>query len=108
MFIDAYSRYNQIKMHTSFIIEQDLFCYKVMFFGRNMEVYVDDMLVKSKTANQHKPYLVEVFQVIGVFRCLDESSKENIRCRHSEGPFQLAKLSLFSITMYLSMSVSSI
>ena len=38
-FMDAYSRYNQIKMEeasqekTSFIISQGLFCYKVMSFG---------------------------------------------------------------------------
>ena len=69
-----FSRYNQIKMDeadqekTSFVTSQGLFCYKVMPFGlknagatyqrlmnkmftrqigRNVEVYVDDMLVKS-------------------------------------------------------------
>ena len=74
-FMDAFSRYNQIKMaeedqeKTVFITSQGLYCYKVMSFGlknagatyqrlvnkmfnrqmgRNMEVYVDDMLVKSK------------------------------------------------------------
>ena len=73
-FMDAFSRYNQIKMDkanqekTSFITNQGLFCYKVMHFGmknagatyqrlvnhmfhpqigQNVEVYVDDMLVKS-------------------------------------------------------------
>ena len=73
-FMDAFSRYNQIKMDeidrekTSFIISQGLFCYKVMPFrlknegatyqrlvnhmfhpqiGRNVKVYVEDMLVKS-------------------------------------------------------------
>jgi len=72
--MDAFSGYNQIKMDeafqkkTSFIISQGLFYYKVMPFGlknaratyqrlvnhmfcpqirRNVEVYVDDMLVKS-------------------------------------------------------------
>ena len=73
-FMDAFSGYNQIKMNeedqerTSFVTSQGLFCYKVMPFGlkntgatyqrlmnkmftdqigRNVQVYVDDMLVKS-------------------------------------------------------------
>ena len=73
-FMDAFSGYNQIKMKeedqekTSFVTNQGLFCYKVMSFGlknagatyqrlmnkmfahqigRNVQVYVDDMLVKS-------------------------------------------------------------
>ena len=73
-FMDAFSGYNQIKMKeedqekTSFVTSQGLFCYKVMPFGlkntgatyqrlmnkmfthqlgRNVQVYVDDMLVKS-------------------------------------------------------------
>ena len=72
-FIDAFSGYNQIRMHevdqerTSFGPSQGFFCYKVMPFvlknagatyqrlmnkmfaqqiGRNVQVYVDDMLVK--------------------------------------------------------------
>jgi Reverse transcriptase (RNA-dependent DNA polymerase) len=77
-FMDVFSRYNQIQMHptdeekTTFIIDQGLFCYKVMPFsfnirnisatyqrmvnivfekqiGRNIEAYVDVMLVKSMT-----------------------------------------------------------
>ena len=74
-FMDAFLGYNQIKMaeedqeKTAFITSQGLYCYKVMPFvlknagatyqrlvnkmfskqiGRNMEVYMDDMLVKSK------------------------------------------------------------
>uniref|UniRef100_A0A2N9IQC0 Uncharacterized protein n=1 Tax=Fagus sylvatica TaxID=28930 RepID=A0A2N9IQC0_FAGSY len=74
-FMDAFSGYNQIMMDesdqekTSFITSKGLFCYRVMPFGlknagatyqrlmnkmfhhqigRNMEVYVDDMLVKTK------------------------------------------------------------
>ena len=83
-FKDAYTRYNQILMyesneeHTSFIIYQDLYCYKVMPFGfknagatyqrlvnmmfkdligKSMEVYVNDMLVKSKMAGDHVEHL---------------------------------------------------
>ena len=75
-FMDAYSAYNQIPMHapdqehTSFITDRGLYCYKVMSFGlknvgatyqrlinmmfkeqigKTMEVYVDHMLVKTKT-----------------------------------------------------------
>ena len=73
-FMDAFLGYNQIKMEetdqekTSFVTSQGLFCYKVMPFGlknigvtyqilmnkmfvhqigRNMQVYIDDILVKS-------------------------------------------------------------
>ena len=73
-FMDAFSGCNQIRMHeddqekTSFVTNQGLFCYTVMPFGlknagatyqrlmnrmfapqigRNVQVYVDDMLVKS-------------------------------------------------------------
>ena len=79
-FMDAFSGYNQIKMKeedqekTSFVTSQGLFCYKVMPFGlknagttyqrlmnkmfahqleRNIQVYVDDMLVKSVCKNDH-------------------------------------------------------
>ena len=75
-FMDAFSGYNQIKMEEddqeriSFVTSQGLFCYKVMTFelknagatyqrlmnkmfthqiGRNVQVYVDDMLVKVCT-----------------------------------------------------------
>ena len=79
-FMDAFSSYNQIKMKeedqekTSFVTSQGLFCYKVMPFelknagatyqrlmnkmfahqlGRNVQVYVDDMLVKSVREDDH-------------------------------------------------------
>uniref|UniRef100_A0A2N9HDB7 Uncharacterized protein n=1 Tax=Fagus sylvatica TaxID=28930 RepID=A0A2N9HDB7_FAGSY len=79
-FMDAFSGYNQIMMDdadqekTSFITSKGLFCYKVMPFGlknagatyqrlmnrmfhhqigRNVEVYVDDMLVKTKDEVKH-------------------------------------------------------
>ena len=85
-FMDAFSGYNQIKMDeedqekTAFITSQGLYCYKVMPFGlknvgatyqrlvnkmfnkqinRNMEVYVDDMLVKSKEELAHLDDLKE-------------------------------------------------
>ena len=79
-FMDAFSGYNQIKMEeddqerTSFVTSQGLFCYKIMPFGlknagvtyqrlmnkmfthqigRNVQVYVDDMLVKSLREKDH-------------------------------------------------------
>ncbi|KAK0601176.1 hypothetical protein LWI29_021919 [Acer saccharum] len=90
-FMDAYSGYNQIKMHkpdeekTAFTTDQGLYCYTVMPFGlknagatyqrlvnkmfarqigRNMEVYVDDMLTKSITADKHIDDLRETFDVL--------------------------------------------
>ena len=87
-FMDAFSRYNQIKMDeedqekTAFITSQGLYCYKVMSFGlknagatyqrlvnrmfnkqigRNMEVYVNDMLIKSKEELAHLDDLKETF-----------------------------------------------
>uniref|UniRef100_A0A2N9IZI8 Uncharacterized protein n=1 Tax=Fagus sylvatica TaxID=28930 RepID=A0A2N9IZI8_FAGSY len=90
-FMDAFSGYNQIQMaeedqeKTAFITSRGLFCYKVMPFGlknagatyqrlvnkmfhdqigRNVEVYVDDMLVKSKKDDDHLADLKETFQAL--------------------------------------------
>nr|KYP64492.1 Transposon Ty3-I Gag-Pol polyprotein [Cajanus cajan] len=90
-FLDAYSRYNQLMMyppdevHTSFITDHANFYYQVMPFGlknrratyqrlmdkvfhqqigRNMEVYVDDMVVKTTSAEDHTADLAEVFSQI--------------------------------------------
>ncbi|KAM2433749.1 hypothetical protein PS1_023926 [Malus domestica] len=94
-FMDAYSGYNQILMnpsdqeHTAFTTDRGLYCYKVMPFGlknagatyqrlvnsmfaeqigKNMEVYVDDMLVKSKHADQHITNLSETFTILKRYR----------------------------------------
>ncbi|XP_052176651.1 uncharacterized protein LOC127790956 [Diospyros lotus] len=94
-FMDAYSGYNQIPMnsseekHTSFITDRGLYCYKVMPFrlknagdtyqrlmntmfeaqiGRIMEVYVDDMLVKSEQVADHVRDLGEMFEVLRSYR----------------------------------------
>ena len=90
-FMDAFSGYNQIKMaeedqeKTTFITSQGIYCYKVMPFGlknagatyqrlvnkmfskqisRNMEVYVDDMLIKSKEELTHLDDLREMFAIL--------------------------------------------
>jgi len=87
-FLDAYSSYNQIQMYgpdipkTTFTTEMDNYCYKVMPFGmknagatyqrlmdkvfkeqigRNMEVYDDDMIVKSCMVEEHVKDIEEVF-----------------------------------------------
>uniref|UniRef100_A0A2N9GA07 Uncharacterized protein n=1 Tax=Fagus sylvatica TaxID=28930 RepID=A0A2N9GA07_FAGSY len=70
---------------TAFITSRGLFCYKIMPFGlknagatyqrlvnkmfydqigRNVEVYVDDMLVKSKKDEDHLSDLIETFQTL--------------------------------------------
>ena len=90
-FIDAFSGYNQIRMDeanqekTSFVTSQGLFCYEVIPFGlknagatyqrlvnhmfrpqigRNIEVYVDDMLVKSLDERKHLDDLQETFNTL--------------------------------------------
>nr|KYP57375.1 Transposon Ty3-G Gag-Pol polyprotein [Cajanus cajan] len=90
-FLDAYSGYNQIRMHpqdeekTAFITEMANYCYWVMPFGlknagvtyqrlmnkifsdhigRSMEVYVNDMVVKSSNVSAHAQDLTEVFQAL--------------------------------------------
>lgn len=90
-FMDAFSGYNQIYMEeadqekTAFITDQGLYCYKMMPFGlknagatyqrlmnrmfqsqigRNVEVYVDDLLVKSVRANRHIEDLREAFRTL--------------------------------------------
>lgn len=90
-FMDAFSGYNQILMHPAdtekiaFIKAKGTYCYKVMPFGiknagatyqrlanhilsnligKTIEVYIDDMLVKSLKAEQHLGHLEQAFQVL--------------------------------------------
>ena len=90
-FRDAFFGYNQIRLDeadqekTSFITSQGLFCYKVMSFGlknagvtyqrlmnkmfahqigRNVQVYIDDMLVKSRWKDHHLEDLKETFDTL--------------------------------------------
>ncbi|RDX93644.1 Retrovirus-related Pol polyprotein from transposon 17.6, partial [Mucuna pruriens] len=102
-FMDAYSGYNQIKMHPqdeakiAFITDSRIYCYKVMPLGlkntgatyqRLMDkifeeiiVYVDDMVVKSTTAaNQYKA-LGRVFQVLRQHRLKLNPEKCSFRVR---------------------------
>ena len=90
-FMDAFSRYNQILTNEedqekiSFVTSQGLYCYKVMPFGlknagaiyqrlvnrmfshqigRNVEVHINDMLVKSKDEANYLDDLKETFSTL--------------------------------------------
>jgi len=94
-FMDGFSDYNQIKMAledmemTTFISLWGTFCYKVMSFGlkdagatyqraivalfhdmmhREIEVYVDDMIAKSKTEEEHLVNLRKLFERLRKYR----------------------------------------
>ena len=94
-FMDTFSGYNQIPMYehdeesTSFITNHGLFCYRVMPFGlknagvtyqrlmnkvfkaligRTMEVYVDDMITKSKILKEHVRHIEETFRLLRKYK----------------------------------------
>ncbi|KAJ9551982.1 hypothetical protein OSB04_016027 [Centaurea solstitialis] len=94
-FMDAYSGYNQILMHTddqektTFMTDKGIYCYKVMPFGlknagstyqrlvnkmfkehlgRTMEVYIDDMLVKYAKSNDHIQHLQQSFDILRQYK----------------------------------------
>ena len=90
-FLDAFFGYHQIPMalddeeKTAFITPHKLYCYKVIPFGLKnagatyqklmtkifkpligniIEVYIDNIVVKSKTQSEHAHHLQEVFQLL--------------------------------------------
>ena len=94
-FMDGFSGYNQIKMapedmeKTTFITPWGTFYYKVMSFGlkntgatyqratvtlfhdmihKEIEVYVDDMIAKSQTEEEHLVHLEKLFSWLRKFR----------------------------------------
>ena len=109
--MDAFSGYNQIRMDpndqekTSLVTGQGTYYYQVMPFGlknsratyqrlvnkmfqkqigASMEVYIDDMLVKSGKVELHVDHLAESFQVLKDYKmklnptkCAFEVSSEN-------------------------------
>ncbi|KAL2249904.1 UNVERIFIED_CONTAM: Retrovirus-related Pol polyprotein from transposon gypsy [Sesamum indicum] len=93
--MDAYQGYHQIFMaeedrsKTSFVTEGGIYCYNVMPFdlknagatyqrlvnktfkeqiGKLMEVYIDDMLVKSSRSRDHLLHLKQAFTIMRTFR----------------------------------------
>ena len=93
--MDGFLAYNQIKMgredmeKTSFITPWGTYCYKVMPFGlknaratyqhavttllhdlihKEVEVYVDDMIVKSKDREEHIPAFQKFFERIQFYK----------------------------------------
>lgn len=92
--MDAYSGYKHICVHileqenTSFITDLGLYCYHIMSFGlknasatqwlvncmftklieKTIEVYVDDMLVKSKKVESRMQNLSESFDILRKYR----------------------------------------
>jgi hypothetical protein len=87
-FLDCYSKYHQIALHrddedkTLFIMPHDIYCYKVMTFGlknagatyqkviqkclkyqigKNVEAYIDDVVVKTTKEEKLIADLTETF-----------------------------------------------
>ena len=73
------------RIHIAFIMQKGLFCYSVMSFGlknagatyqrlmnkmsikqlgRIIEVYIDDMVIKSKEVDRHLWDIDDIFQVL--------------------------------------------
>lgn len=94
-FMEANAGYHQIPLavenrpHTAFITHSGVYCYRVMPFGlknagatyqqminkvfkeqigRNLEVYVDDMIAKRKNAEDHAEHLRETFETLRLNR----------------------------------------
>lgn len=111
-FMDAHSWYNQIRMNpddeekTSFITDRGLYYYSAMPFGlknmgvsyqwlvncmfndqigRNIEVYADDLLVKSGDLTQHLDDLRQAFAVLRRFK-VKLPGKVHVQCGFQEIP----------------------
>ena len=102
--MDASSGFNQIKMHpddqekTAFMTERGIYCYTAMPFGlknagatyqrlvnmmfkdqigKTMEVYIDDMVVKSRRAEDHVKHLQTAFSILEQYNMKLNPSKCN-------------------------------
>lgn len=101
-FLDAYMGYHQVAMYppdeekTAFITLKGLYCYKMMPFGlknaeatyqrlvtkmfrhligRTVEVYINDMVVKTKEPKCHLANLKTVFEILKTYRLRLNASK---------------------------------
>lgn len=84
----------------SFITDRGTYCYKVMYFGlknigatyqrlmnrmfpkqlgKTMDVYIDDILVKSSNSNDHVAKMQECFNILNKFRMRINLSKCSFR-----------------------------
>ena len=105
-FMDGFSCYNQIRMapedmeKTTFVTQLGTFCYKVMPFRlknagetyqrvmvalfhdmihHEIEVYVDDMIARSQTEEEHLNHLSKLFERLKKFKL-----RLNRKSAHSE------------------------
>jgi hypothetical protein len=101
-FLDAFQGYHQIALSpedrekTAFITPLGIYCYKVMPFGlknagatyqrmvtrmfkdqigKTMEIYIDDMVVKSKLSQNHLEDLTETFRILRLHKLRLNASK---------------------------------
>uniref|UniRef100_A0A2N9FJP4 RNase H type-1 domain-containing protein n=1 Tax=Fagus sylvatica TaxID=28930 RepID=A0A2N9FJP4_FAGSY len=101
-FLDAFQGYHQIALSiedrekTAFITPLGIYCYKVMPFGlknagvtyqrmvtkmfkdqigKTMEIYIDDMVVKSRSSQNHLKDLTETFRVLRLHKLRLNASK---------------------------------
>ncbi|XXG69131.1 hypothetical protein AAC387_Pa06g2070 [Persea americana] len=101
-FLDAYRGYHQIPLYeadqekTSFITPWGTYCYKVMPFGlknagaayqqlvtkmfqmqlgKTVEVYIDDMVVKSRRSQDHLTDIAQIFNIFRQFQLKLNASK---------------------------------
>ena len=110
-FMDAYSCYNQIPMFPpnsvkmAFITPKGMYCYKIKPFrlknegatyqhmmarlfepllGKSMEIYIDDMLVKSEIKGNHIRDRKEAFELMRQHHLCLNSAKCDIRVNSSK------------------------
>ena len=118
-FMDAFSGYNQIFMNpndrekTAFMTSKGIYCYNVMPFGLKnagatyqrlvnkmfakllgdtMEVYIDDMMVKSLDATKHVEHLKGSFQILREY---------NLKLNPTKCTFGVVDLGIDTSTWYL-------
>uniref|UniRef100_A0A2N9FB44 Integrase catalytic domain-containing protein n=1 Tax=Fagus sylvatica TaxID=28930 RepID=A0A2N9FB44_FAGSY len=112
-FLDAFQGYHQIALRkedqekTAFITPRGIFCYKVMPFGlknagatyqrmvtkmfsellgKTVELYIDDMVVKSVKSTDHVGDLRKVFEILRRHNLKLNATKCAFRCRVGEVP----------------------